>query len=190
MIRKVDDQQQRDREIDLEGLRTQVANQAASLAETVTDGFEGFHMGAGDYVVELMAPGGQSTAGGAHARQAIRLVPRRRGYAVVVVGSVDPVTSTAEIRTFEHIAVLHEIRFRQPLEINGEEYADFLRKLDVVLNLARVRGTRVGPSPELMERARIARKGTRTSLAAIVVFVVVLVLAAIVAFRVMRILAH
>src|SRR5687768_6132441 len=78
---------ERERELELEALRTRVANQAASLAETVTEGFDGFHMGAGDYVVELMAPQGQSTNSGRAARQNIRLVPRRRGYAAVVAGT-------------------------------------------------------------------------------------------------------
>jgi hypothetical protein len=181
MLRTVD----RERELELEGLRTRVANQAASLAETVTEGFDGFHMGAGDYVVELMTPEGPSTGGGAQARQNIRLVPRRKGYAVVVAGSVDPVTSTAEVRTFEHVAVLHELRFARPLEINAEEYGDFLSKLDVVLNLARVRSSRVGPPRELLNRAQLARK-KRIPLGAIVLFVVVLLLAALVAYRVMR----
>ncbi len=172
-----------ERERELVALRTQVANQAASLAETVTDGFDGFHMGAGDYIVDLKGPDGPSTGGGAQARQSIRLVPRRPGYAVVVAGTVDPVTSTAEVRTFEHVAVLHEVRFRRPLEITSDEYASFLTKLDVVLNLARVRSKRVPPSPELLAQRRSLGK---ISLPAIVLFVVVVALAALVVFRVLR----
>lgn len=177
MLRRVE------RERELEALRTRVANQAASLAETVTEGFDGFHMGAGDYVVELMAPKEQSTNSGLQARQNIRLVPRRQGYAVVVAGTVDPVTSVAEVRTFEHAAVLHELRFGRPLEITSEEYADFLAKLDVVLNLARVRSVRVGPSTELLARRR---SQSRISMGALVTFVVVLLLAALVVYRIMR----
>ena len=172
-----------ERERELVALRTQVANQAASLAETVTDGFDGFHMGAGDYVVDLKGPEGPSTGGGAQARQSIRLVPRRKGYAVVVAGTVDPVTSTAEVRTFDHVAVLHELRFRRPLEITVEEYAEFLTKLDVVLNLARIRSRRVPPSPELLAQRKAIGK---ISLPAVLLFVVVVVLAAIVVFRVLR----
>ena len=106
---------------DLDALRTRVANQAVSLSETVTEGFEGFHLGAGDWVVELMAPEGNSTRGGVQARQAIRLVPRRAGFVAVVVGTVDPVRSFAEIRTYEHVAVVHELRFARPLEITLAE---------------------------------------------------------------------
>lgn len=166
---------------ELEALRTRVANQAASLAESVNDGFEGFHIGAGDYVVDLAGPEGQSTGGGAQARQHLRLVPRRKGYAVVVAGIVDPVTSTAELRTFEHVAILHELRFNRPLEIDGEEYARFLSKADVVLNLARIRGTRVPASAELLARRRALR---RISAPVLVLFVFTVILAAIVVYRV------
>jgi hypothetical protein len=172
---------------ELEALRTRVANQAASLAETVNEGFDDFHMGAGDYVVELSMPDGPSTGGGAQARQSIRLVPRRKGYAIVIAGTVDPVTSRAELRTFEHVAILHEVRFKQPIEISGEEYADFLAKADVVLNLARVKGTHVGPPPELLAQRR-ARK--RISMPLLLVFFMVMILAAIVVYRVALTLKH
>ena len=76
---------ERERERELDALRTQVANQAASLAETVTDGFDGFHMGAGDYCVDLTTPEGPSTGGGTQARQSIRLVPRRKGFATCLL---------------------------------------------------------------------------------------------------------
>ena len=172
---------------ELEALRTRVANQAASLAETVSEGFEDFHMGAGDYVVELTMPEGPSTGGGAQARQSIRLVPRRKGYAIVVVGTVDPVTSTAEIRTFEHVAILHEVRFHQPLEISGEEYEDFLAKADVVLNLARVRAKRVPAPAELIAKQKAAK---RVSMPMLLLFLVVMLMAAAVVYRVAITLKH
>jgi translation initiation factor IF-2 len=170
---------------ELEALRTRVANQAASLAETVNEGFEGFHMGAGDYVVDLAVPEGPSTAGGAQARQHLRLVPRRKGYSIVIAGIVDPVTSTAELRTFEHVAILHELRFNLPLEISEEEYTDFLAKADVVLNLARVKGTRVPAPPELLARASSRRAALRrVSTPVLLFFVLIMILAAIVVYRV------
>ncbi len=176
-----------EREDELAALRTQVANQAASLAETVTEGFAGFHIGAGDYIVELSTPEGPSTGGGRQARQHLRLVPRRKGYAVVVAGIVDPVTSYAEIRTFEHVAILHELRFRRPLEITGDEYEDFLRKLDVVLNLARIRAARIGPPAELVARSRAKGK---ISMPALLLFVVVMLLAGLVVYRIAKTTGH
>lgn len=172
---------------ELEALRTRVANQAASLAEAVTDGFDDFHMGAADYVVELSVPEGPSTGGGKQARQNLQLVPRRKGYAMVIAGTVDPVLSTAELRTFEHVAILHELRYQKPLEISGEEYTDFLKKADVVLNLARVRGKHVGPSPELLAQSRVRK---RVSLPILLLFVVVMLLAGIVVYRVALVLKH
>ncbi len=171
---------ERDRS-ELAELRTRVANQAASLAETVSEGFDDFHMGAGDYVVELSVPEGPSTGGGTQARQHLRLVPRRPGYSVVIAGTVDPVLSTAELRTFEHVAILHEVRFGRPLEITGDEYADFMSKADVVMNLARVKVTKAGPPPDLLAQRR--SKG-RVSLPALLFFVVVMILAAIVVYKV------
>jgi len=172
---------------ELEALRTRVANQAASLAETVNEGFDEFHMGAGDYVVELSMPDGPSTGGGAQARQNVRLVPRRRGYSIVIAGTVDPVTSTAELRTFEHVAVLHELRFKQPLEITGEEYDDFLAKADVVLNLARIKARRIGPPPELLAEQKAQK---RISMPLLLVFLMVMILAAIVVYRVALTMKH
>jgi hypothetical protein len=169
---------------ELEALRTRVANQAASLAETVTEGFEDFHMGAGDYVVELTTPEGPSTGGGAQALQHLRLVPRRKGYAVVVAGQVNPVIGRGELRTFEHVSLRHYVRFRKPLEITGEEYEAFLKKADVVMNLARIKTTRSGPSPGLVAQ----RKAMRTvSLPALFLFVLVTLLAAVVVFRVAKV---
>jgi translation initiation factor IF-2 len=164
-----------------------VANQAVSLAEGVRDGFAGFHLGAGDYVVDLSIPEGPSTGGGAQARQKLRLVPRRPGYAIVVCGAVDPVSSMAELRTFEHVAVLHELRFRRPLEISGEEYASFLAKAELVFQLARLKSTRVPPSAELLAEQRARR---RLSVPMLVIFVCVTILAALVAYRVGMTLRH
>jgi hypothetical protein len=166
---------------DLEALRTQMANQAASLAEGVTQGFAGFRMGAAGYIVELTAPEGPSTSGGAHARQHLRLVPTRRGYAVVVAGAVDTVARTAELRSHEHVSLVYEMRFGRALEITPEEYEDFLSKALVVLNLARIRGLRAPTPPEVIAEARARR---RVSIPVLIVFIVVVVLAAIVMFRV------
>jgi len=171
----------------LDALRTRVANHAASLAETVTEGFEGFALGVGGWGVELMAPEGNSTRNGAQARLTIRLVPRRPGYTAVVVGTVDPVRALGEIRTFEHVAIVHELRFGAPLPIAAGEYAEFLAKLDVVLNLARVRYVRVPPHPDrLAEHVARIRVRHPSRLGFWLTGVVVLALASFVAFRLLQ----
>jgi len=141
---------------DLDKLRTRVANQAHEVAKTINEGFDDYRLGAGAWQVELSAPEGQSTAGGKQALQHLRLVPTREGYAALVVGTVNGVLSTAEVRTFEHVALGHELRFKRPLEITADEYDDFLRKADVIMNLCRFKVKRVGPPEELLaERAQL-----------------------------------
>ena len=149
---------------DLDALRTRVANQAHSVAKTINEGFEEFQMGAGAWQVELKAPEGQSTGGGKHALQHLRLVPQRPGYAALVVGAVNGVLSTAELRTYEHVALQHEVRFSKPLEITPAEYEDFLKKADVIFNLARIKGTRAPPPPELVAEVKAAQSAARTHL--------------------------
>ncbi len=168
---------------DLEALRTQMANQAASLADAVTQGFAGFRMGAGAYLVELTAPEGPSTSGGAHARQHLRLVPTRKGYAVIVAGAVDTVARTAQLRSREHVALVYEMRFGRALEITHEEYEEFLSKAFVVLNLARIQGARMSTPPEVIAEARARR---RISIPVLILFIIIVVLAAVVMFRVAK----
>ncbi len=172
---------------ELEALRTQVANQAASLAETVTQGFEDFTMGAAHWSVQLSTPDGPSTGGGAQALQHLRLVPKRKGYATIVAGTVDPVRNAGEIRTFEHVAVHHEVRFGRPLEIMPDEYDSFLAKAEVVFNLARVRLTRSPPTAELLAAKKAKKK---LSMPALAFFIVVVMVAAAVVYRVAKVLHH
>jgi hypothetical protein len=176
------------RKRDLDALRTRVANHAASLAETVTEGFDGYTLGVGAWGVELMAPQGVSTRNGVLARLTIRLVPRKPGYSAVVVGTVDPVRALGEVRTFEHVAIAHELRFGMPLPISAGEYTDFLAKLDVLFNLARVRTVRVPPHPDRLAE-HIARITVRppvvlgSGMGGRLLFVVALALASFVVFR-------
>jgi hypothetical protein len=77
------------------------------------------------------------------------------------------------------VAILHELRFDAAVEITADEYAEFLQKAAVVMNLARVRSREVGPSAELVAQ-RAARK--KLSIPVLMVFVLVLVSAAVVVF--------
>lgn len=172
---------------DLDKLRTRVANQAHSVAKTINEGFEEYKLGAGAWQVELSTPEGQSTAGGKQALQHLRLVPTRPGYSALVVGTVNGVLSTAELRTFEHVALTHEARWKRPLEITNEEYDDFLRKADVILNLCRFKGTRVGPPPELVAEAATAASAIQsTRNVKIVALLVVLLVVAMIVLRFVR----
>lgn len=167
----------RERQPDVEALRTRLARKFTTLADEVTECFEGFHVGGGDYLVELMAPEGLSTGGGKHALQHLRLRPRRQGYAIVIAGSVNPVEKHAELRTFEHALLVHQIRFEKPFEISPPEWEQLLRKAEDVLQLANIEAARVGPSPDLLREARQKQSSRRLSTRALAVFIVVVVLA-------------
>lgn len=180
----------RERQPDVEALRTRMARKFTTLADEVTECFEGFHIGGGEYVVELMAPEGLSTGGGKQSLQHLRLRPRRQGYAVVIAGSVNPVEKHAELRTFEHALLVHQIRFEKPLEITPPEWEQLLRRAEDVLQLANIEVARVGPSPDLLREARQKKSGERLSSRALAVFLVVLVLAvAVVGLVVKKLLA-
>ena len=176
----------REREPDVEALRTRMARKFTTLADEVTECFDGFYIGGGDYVVELLAPEGQTTGGGRQALQHLRLRPRRQGYADVVAGSVNPIEKHAELRTFEHAFLVHQIRFKKPLEITSAEWEQLLRKAEVVLQLANIESARVGPSPDLLRESRRTKSGRRVSPAALLVFLVVILLATAVAALVVR----
>ncbi|MDB4935138.1 MAG: hypothetical protein JWP87_2110 [Labilithrix sp.] len=176
----------REREPDVEALRTRLARKFTTLADEVTECFNEFHIGGGDYVVELLAPEGQTTGGGKQALQHLRLRPRRDGYAAIVAGSVNPIEKHAELRSYEHAALVHEIRFGKGLEITPAEWEQLLRKSEVVLHLANIETARVGPSPDLLRESRRKKLDRRVSSGAIALFVVVLLLAAGVAVLVFR----
>ena len=178
----------RERQPDVEALRTRQARRFTTLADEVTECFESFRVGGGDYIVELMAPEGQSTGGGKQALQHLRLRPRRQGYAIIICGSVNPVEKFAELRSYEHAFLVQQLRFAKPLEITPAEWEQLLRKAEDVLQLANIESARVGPSPDLLRNARNKKSGRRISPAALLVFLVVLVLAAAVAARVIQIL--
>ena len=78
----------------------------------------------------------------------------------------------------EHSKVVNGV-IGSRVEISPDEYGEFLRKAAVVMNLARVRASEVGPSAELLAQ-RAARK--KLSMPVLLVFVLVLVSAAVVVF--------
>jgi hypothetical protein len=165
---------------DVDALRTRLARKFSTLADEVNESFEGFHIGGGDYVVELLAPEGQSTGGGKQALQHLRLRPRRSGHGVIVAGSVNAMEKTAELRTYEHVCLVHERRFKAPPDIVAEEWEQLLRKAETVLDLAKIRSCRVGPPPALVT----PHATPRTSRLGLVLLVVLMALAASVAFRI------
>lgn len=169
-----------------DALRTAQAKKFVSLADDVTEGFAEFHIGGGDYVVELTAPQGPSTGGGKQALQHLRLRPRRAGFAVIVGGSVDGVQKRAELRDFEYVKVVHSLRFKDPLDLSAAEWEQFLRKAEVVLKQAEIATMRI-PAPLDLLRQASAKKISRPMLAA---FIIVTLLASFVVWRVLLVVLH
>lgn len=162
-------------------LRTRLAKKFVSLADDVNEEFNDFTIGAGAWGVELTAPQGMSTGGGKQALQHLRMRARRPGYSVLVGGTVNPVEKVAELRDYAHMCMMHEVRFNRRLEITESEWEQFLRKAEVVLREAEVRCDRVGPTKDLVAQRR---RMTRVSRMAATALAVIVVLAAIVLFRI------
>ena len=166
---------------DVGALRTRLTQKFVSLADSVTEDFRDFAIGAGAYAVELTAPQGMSTGGGKQALQHLRLRPRRDGYAVLVAGTVNQVERRAELRDYDHVTIMNQVRFRTTVDISLQEWEQFLRKAEVVLNRAGIQSMRTPPPRELLEQRRSMQRVSKGALAALVV---VLLLAAAVVWRV------
>jgi len=80
------------------------------------------------YRMEISAPEGTSTGGGKQAVQHIKLIPEQG--TTLVIGSVNQVEKTSELRTFEYLAGVHAQRFRgAALPLQEEKYNDVLRRM-------------------------------------------------------------
>ena len=113
-----------------DGNRTMFAMKALTLADTfnMTLGKERVQ-GPITYRVELSAPDGMSTAGGKQATQHVKLVPEGGG-ATVVAGSANQAESWAELRSFEHLQVLHAQRWKgAELPVNRVQYNEVMQKV-------------------------------------------------------------
>ncbi|MGZ3407021.1 MAG: hypothetical protein ACXVAN_11295 [Polyangia bacterium] len=110
--------------------RTAFAMKAFGLAETFNLMLQAERVkGPVTYRVELSAPDGMSTAGGKQATQHVKLVPEGGG-TTIVAGSANPVDKTAELRTFEHLKLLHAQRFKGvEIPLNRVQYNELLEKL-------------------------------------------------------------
>jgi serine/threonine protein kinase len=79
--------------------------QTRALMKTFSETFE-MPPGPGDYAVELRITGG----GGAQPSVPLLIVPRDANYAASLVGSVSVHRSTAELRSFDYVALMHAQR--------------------------------------------------------------------------------
>ena len=175
-----------ERSPEIEALRTQDAQKLMSLADEVTESFVDYKIAGGAYVVELLAPEGISMEGGKHALQHLRLRAIKAGKAAIVAGSVNPIEKHAEIRTFEHAFLVHQIRFGATFEVSKSEWEQLLKRLEAVLAAANIESVRVGPPPDVLRDSRRQKAASRTSPLAIAIFVIITLLALFVIVRVVQ----
>lgn len=157
-----------------------------TLADSIGESFREFAIGQGAWTIELTDAGMSPTSSRGQSLQHLRLRPKREGYRVVVAGTVNQVETRAELRDFDHVTILHEVRHRNALEITQEEWEQFLRKAETVLNAAGIQSMRTPPPRDLLEQRRSMQ---RVSKRAIVLLVVVLTLAIVVVWRVVEALS-
>lgn len=169
-------------------LQTRLARKFTTIADLVNDGFTEFRIGAGSWGVELTAPEGMSTSGGKQRLQHLRLRPRRPGFANIVGGSVDAESKLAELRDYDYVRVVHELRFKKPVEVTEQEWEQFLRKAELELRAQDIQSVRVGPPKDVV--AEYAATRTPISRPMIAAFAAIVLLASFVIWRVILAIAH
>jgi hypothetical protein len=106
--------------------------------------------------LEVIEPDGPSTAGGKKARQTIRLVPVTGNAAPLMCGSLDVGQRAVELRSHASVRAQYEERFKEPLDISGEDYMRLCKDLQAALAVFRY--TFVVETPEATEtRAQLTR---------------------------------
>ncbi len=126
---------------------TMVASQALSFADMFDTAFRGGLQGPEPHRIELTRPSGGSTAGGKQILQHIRLVPLRGGPSTVM-GSVNGVAATVELRSFEYIAENHRRRFKgAALPVDQPSYDRILRAMESFFSVQRFATTVLNDPP-------------------------------------------
>lgn len=161
-------------------LKTRLARKITTLADEVNECFADFRIGVAEWRVELTAPEGMSTGGGKQALQNLRLLPREPSFPTFVIGVVDPIEKTSELRAYAHMSALHEMRYARAPEVTPEEWAKVLENCEVVLKLANIASARVSTPPDVLAARRA--NGSRRLLP-IAIAVAALVAAALAAWR-------
>ncbi|MSP63107.1 MAG: hypothetical protein EXR72_22770 [Myxococcales bacterium] len=114
--------------------RTMIAMQAVGLAEKFAIALGQEEITTGNKVITvnfhlvLTAPEGPSTGGGKQAVQHINLVPDKGP--AIVVGSVNQVEKTVELRTYDYIGNLHAQRYKgETMPFPPTDYLPLFKKM-------------------------------------------------------------
>jgi hypothetical protein len=128
------------------------------------------------YLVDLAAPEGPSTGGGKQGVLHIKLTPEVGG-PVTVAGWANPFERTAELRTFDHLAAAHAMRFHgQQIPLDRGQYdALFTRMHGFLANQGLQVGVLAGPpKPTGPMQAQAAASSSSSSLGIIIAILVIL----------------
>ncbi len=157
--------------------RTAFAMQAMTLAETFNLMLQAERVkGPISYRVELSAPDGMSTAGGKQATQHVKLVPEGGG-TTIVAGSANQAENWAELRSFEHLKLLHAQRFKgAEIPLNRVQYNELLGKLKAFF--ADKVNVRMAELPRDVAPAAAEKKGMPGAVVMVLILVVALAMAA------------
>lgn len=167
-------------------LQTQHAIQATDLAAALNDSLKKLRIGPGDYVPELMAPEGPSTAGGAQAMQHLRLVPGQPGLPTLVVGHANRAEGKAELRSFDYVDAVHRQRFQRPLPLDRVQYDAFMDSAKLILSALHLHPTIASPPADLGAEATPPHAdSSRRTLAALAAAVFVMVALAMTAWAIL-----
>jgi hypothetical protein len=159
-------------------LQTHHTIEANELADAVNASLGRVRLAPGDYVPSLTAPEGPSTGGGVQALQHLRLVPQQAGFQTLLVGSANQVEGVGELRSYDYVNAAYQARFRKPVPLDPNAYAEFLQMAKSLLEVMRLRVSVANtpddlavsnpPSPLLAE-PRPGRKGTPIVLAVVAI---------------------
>ena len=106
--------------------RTQFAQQGLDFVSLFSAKFS--HQKFSGYIPQLREPA-ESTAGGKQAVQHIIMSPTIEGDNMLTVGYVNVATKTGKLRTYDCMAEMHALRFRnQPFVVDAAQYQDFFDK--------------------------------------------------------------
>jgi hypothetical protein len=128
-------------------LQTAYAGQATNFAATLNAVLGRMVLLPGNYVPEILAPDGPSTAGGVQSRQPVRLVPRVPGFPIHVVGAANPREGVAELRTFDCVDAIHQHRFKRPFPIDRASYDRMIKEAERLFETVGLRTSLVHEAP-------------------------------------------
>lgn len=81
-----------------------------------------------EFYSDISTPDGPSTGGGVQSLQHIKLIPTV-GAGTLVVGHASRADMTAQLRTFDHVAIEYRNRFKTEVPFGRTEYENFINQV-------------------------------------------------------------